>query len=263
MSRTGFITGLIISAAFHLWLFRYLPTDASAKTIGPSKHEISTVDVVDLEELQEYVIGKQIAGESSVVERQSESDMHFLPEQKYNQQPAEPTQTVELAESNKKLFSYSDEHGDFAGSMDGIERAILRINWGSTAQAIATLRACDMRLVILEPDGSISRELMPVSASLWQVRPLAVQAGLRYSDAIRLVNNVPAFTSARVYTKTGSGQSLAVLMPVDLEKMIETKKITYIYQRGLEMRDVSTFGGYFSIHNGNVDFVIDKIQLRR
>ena len=255
MSRAGLITGLILSAVFHLWLFRYLPSDVSAANIDPDRYAIPTVDVVEIEESQEYVTEQQRANEPSAADLQ--------PEQEYSQRPVEATQTVELAESNKKLFSHSDEQGDFAGSAEGIERPILRINWGSTAQAIATLRACDMRLVILEPDGSISRELMPVSASLWQVRPLAVQAGLRYSDAIRLVNNVPAFTSARVYTKTGSGQSLAVLMPVDLEKMIETKKITYIYQRGLEMRDVSTFGGYFSIHNGNVDFVIDKIQLRR
>lgn len=255
MSRTGLIAGLIISAVLHLWLFRYLPSNALAKTVNPAKHNIATVDVVRIEESQQQVAQQQEVNEPSVVSRQ--------PEQEYNQQPVEPIQTVELEESNKKLLSQSDKQGDFAGSTNGIERPILRINWGSAAQATVTLRACALKLVILEPDGSIGHELVPGSAGSWQATRLIVEAGLRYSDSIRLVGNVPAFASARAYTKSGSGQSLAVLMPVNIEKMIEAAKLTYAYQQGLRMRDIATFGGYFSTNTGNVDFVIEKIQLRR
>ena len=255
MSRAGLITGLILSAVFHLWLFRYLPTDVSAANIDPDRSAIHTVDVVEIEESQEYVTEQQRANEPSVADLQ--------PGQEYNHRPVEPAQTVELAESNKQLLSNLAERGDFAGSANGIERPILRINWGSSAQAIATLQACDMRLVILEPDGSISHELVPGSAGSWQVTPLAVEAGLRYSDSLRLVGKVPAFASARAYTKPGSGQSLAVLMPVDVEKKIESAKITYAYEQGLEMQNIATFGGHFSVNDGDFGFVVGKVQLRR
>ncbi len=248
MSRIGLIAGLIISAVFHLWLFRYLPTNVSAENADPSKYEIATVDVVEMEKPQEQT-----------TEQQPEPDTQSPPESEYK----EPTQPIELAESNRELLSNSTEEGSFAGSADGIERPILRINWGSTTQAVATLRASGMRLIILGPGGTIGNELVTSSADLWQVKPLVVEAGQRYSDSLRVVDKVPAFTDAMEYINLGIGQSLAVLMPVEVEKIIETAKITYAYQHGLRMQDIATFGGYFSLNNNKVGFVVEKIQLRR
>lgn len=248
MSRIGLIVGLIISAAFHLWLFRYLPTNVSAENIDLRKSEIATVDVVQVEEPQQRT-----------AEQQLEPEIQSPPESKHEGS----TQPIELIESNKELLSNSSEEGDFAGSKDGIERPILRINWGSPIQAVAVLRASGMRLVILGPGGTIGNELVPGSTDLWYVKPLAVEAGQRYSDSLRVVDKVPAFTSAKTFIRPGSGQSLAVLMPIDMEKMIETAKIAYAYQQGLRMQNIATLGGYFSLNNSDVDFMIKKIQLRR
>lgn len=248
MSRTGLIAGLIISGMFHLWLFRYLPANVSAEDVGPSKYEIATVEVVELEKPQEQT-----------TEQQPKYDVQPPLESEYK----ESTQPIKLTESNKELLSNSDKEGDFGGSTDGIERPILRINWGSTAQAMSTLRTSGMRLVILGTGGAIGKELVPGSANLWQVKPLAVEADQRYSDSLRVVDKVPAFASAKTFIRPGSDQSLAVLIPVDVEKMIETAKITYAYQQGLKMRDIATFGGYFSSNKSKVDFIIEKIQLRR
>ena len=82
MSRTGLITGLIISAVLHLWLFRYLPSNAFAEAVDSAEHKITTVDVVEIKELQQQVVQQQKANEPSVTKRQTE--------QKYNQQPVEP-----------------------------------------------------------------------------------------------------------------------------------------------------------------------------
>ena len=120
-----------------------------------------------------------------------------------------------------------------------------------------------MRLVVLDSKGTIGDEVVPDSANLWQMKPLVVDAHQRYSDSLRVVDKVPAFASAKKFLPLGSGQSLAVLIPLDVEKMIETAKMTYAYQQGLKMQEIATFGGYFSSNKNNVDFVIEKIQLRR
>ena len=248
MSRKGLIAGLIISGMFHLWLFRYLPMEATAENIDPSEYQIAKVDVVEIKKPKQQT-----------TEQQPEPEIKSAPES----EPEEPKQPIELAESNRELLSNTVEEGSFAGSADGIERPILRINWGSTTQAVSTLRASGMRLVILRPGGTIGNELLANSKDSWQVKPLAVEPDQRYSDSLRVVDKVPAFASAKTFIRPGSDQSLAVLIPVDVEKMIETAKITYAYQQGLRMQDIATFGGYFSLNNSRVDFVIERIQLRR
>ena len=248
MSRTGLIAGLIISGVFHLWLFRYLPMNAFADDVDPAQNKITTVDVVKVSKPQE-----------KTTEQHPEPGKQSPPASEYE----EPTPLIELVESNKESLSKSVEEGSFAGSANGIERPILRVNWGSSTQAVATLRASGMKLVILGPGGIIGNELVPVSSDLWEVKPLAIEAGQRYSDSLRVVDNVPAFSSARIYIKPGSGQSLAVLMPVGMEKIIETARITHAYQQGLGMQDIATFGGCFFVNNGKVDFMIKKLQLRR
>lgn len=248
MSRIGLIAGLIISVMLHFWLFRYLPTEASAENIDPHKYEIAAVDVVEVKKPQQ-----------DTIEQQPEIEIQSTPESEYK----ELVQSIELEESNKELYSSSTTEGDFAGSTNGAEQPLLRINWDSSSQAIAVLRASGMRLVTLGSGGTIGNELLPDSMDSWQLKPLAINADQRYSDSLRVVDKVPAFASAKTVVRFGSDQSLAVLIPVDVEKMIETAKITYVYQQGLGMKDIATFGGYFSLNNNEVDFVIEKIQLRR
>jgi hypothetical protein len=248
MSKLGLILGLTVSILLHGWLLLRPVTSAKAKEM-PTK--VAMVDVAKLPAPKEKAVVKQ-------------------QQQKLQQKPVEKKQVKveppkveapKLVASNKQRVAKEQPKGDFAGNSNGNEEPLVRINWGDVHSAMALLKSSGMRLVVYESDGSVTQEVLPGSER-FTLTTLAVKPSERYSDNIRIVDKVPAFAGIRTSLMLSSSRRLAVLVPVEIERMVETAKISEASRRGLSMKDIKVLGGRFDLAGGEVRFVIDKIQLR-
>ena len=83
-----------------------------------------------------------------------------------------------------------------------------------------------------------------------------------HGNSLRIVDNVPAFAAIKNSLKIPSSDHLAVLVPVNIERIIESAKITEVSRRSLSLRDVKVLGGRFNVADGKVIFIIEKVLLR-
>jgi hypothetical protein len=255
MSKFGITIGLILSAILHAWLFRYGIKPAQSASPQHPETPISAVAAVEIAKLtqSEELPKPQHVPEVAVKQ----------PEQKpiEKQTPPPPVEIPQLVESGKKQTTDQDNPGDFAGSAEGPADPVVRINWGSLTNAVSILDTSGMKLVIYESGGSVKKQVVIDGASV-SIKPLQIDQTTRYSDSLRIVDKVPAFAAIKNSLKIPSADHLAVLVPVSVERIIESAKITEISKRSLSLRDVKVLGGRFNVTGGKVIFIIEKVLLR-
>ena len=248
MSKMGLILGLVVTVLVHGWLL--LGPVASAVTAEMPK-EVAMVDVMKMPQPKEQPVAKQKP------KKQQEK-----PVEKKQVKVEPPKVTApKLVESNKSRVAKEQPKGDFAGKSDGIVDPVVRINWPDTDSAIALLKSSGMKLVIYEQDGSVTNQVLFEDGS-FSIATLQIKPSESYSDNLRIVDRVPAFAAIKKSLMLSATRRLAVLVPVDIEQMVESAKISEASRRGLSMKDIKVLGGRFDLASGRVRFVIDKIQLR-
>jgi len=251
MSKFGITIGLILSAILHAWLFRYgiNPNQtANAQPLDNLDPAIATVDIAKLAE-PEQLPKPQIF---------EDDQLKLKPEEK---QTPLPVEVPELANSGKKQTTTTDTSGDFAGTSDGIAEPVVRINWGRIDNAVSVLNTSGMKLVIYESTGSVKKQVV-IDRVVAAIKPLHLDSTISYSDNLRIVDNVPAFAAIRNSLKISPSDRLAVLIPVDVERVIESAKIAEVSKRSLSLTDVKVLGGRFILADGKLNFIIEKVLLR-
>ncbi len=274
MSRPIFILGLIVSIAAHGWLLwgpGFSGEEAAAAATGAVERRM-TVDVVVAPPAPpkppappETVAEPTIPAASPVkapapapAAAAAKPQPVPKPVAPPAADPAPPAPTPALAQTHRPAPA-ANEGGDFSGRTDAAHRAAVRIDWGTTADAMEVLAAGGMKLVILQPDHSFATELTPV-AGAWRVRPFETVAGVRYSNGLRVVDRVAAFGGAGA--GLGAEQRLAVLIPVDVERQMQAAQHQAAARKGLTLAQVRTFGGRFAVAAAGVRFHVTRIQHR-
>ena len=149
--------------------------------------------------------------------------------------------------------------GDLAGRPTGRTAPPLRIDWGSAPQAQRVIDAGGMQIVVLDgPPGTPSiREQVEPDGSSWSRRPYRPRS--RYSNRIRIVDDVPAFTAVRRAVGVGGQQRLAVLLPLEIERLVQTAQLQAAFRNGLTMEEIRHFAGRFVVEHGRIDFRITHV----
>jgi hypothetical protein len=254
MSKFGLIIGLIFSVVLHAWLFRY---------------GVSAVDTLSVNELEQTEVATAMVDVAKIAKSHDSQNVEEVavnePEPVVEKVESQPERTVaqlpELVESGKRQVSNQDQSGDFAGHTDGVSDPVVRINWGDLKSAVSILDSSGMKLVIYESGGSVKKQVV-IDGSTASIKPLHIDQTISYSDSLRIVDNVPAFAAIINSLKIPSADHLAVLVPVNVERIIESAKITEVSRRSLSLRDVKILGGRFNVADGKVIFIIEKVLLR-
>ena len=137
----------------------------------------------------------------------------------------------------------------------------MRINWGSDAEAMAVVGKAHMRFVLLDPQQNTVAELTQDEHGKWHRQERLTATLTRYSSNLRIVDRVPAFRSfCNTFLQTD--ERLAVMVPLTIERSIETAKISAAAQRGLSLAQIEIFGGAFALTGDSVGFRIDRLVER-
>lgn len=149
--------------------------------------------------------------------------------------------------------------GDFSGLNDVDKRPELRIDWGTSAEAISIMDAAGLRLVVLSGGGSIVAE---VSFDVDTWRRLDGQASdlSTYSNRVRLVDSTPAFAFASGLRR--GDERLAILIPLSIEHMLKTEQVKSATNAGIESSRIRSFYGRFYLANDRVEFSISELERR-
>jgi len=159
------------------------------------------------------------------------------------------------------------ERGSFSGSLAAepdevsVEPA-LRIDWGSTFEAVRVMSAGGMRLVVIGGGGgaSIRGEVVRQGGG-WAVRGLSDGEATGYSNRLRIVDGVPAFEAAGSVKR--AGERLAVLVPPGVERMLTGARRSAVSSRGVSSGEVRAVAGRFVMRSGGVGFEVSDVLLRR
>jgi hypothetical protein len=156
--------------------------------------------------------------------------------------------------------------GDFAGDTRGLVRPTLRIDWGTPAHAQTTLRTGRMQLVILHGRGptlAITHELEDEDDT-WRRRAYQPSLGTtRFSNRLRIVDDVPAFRNIRAAARLDGRERLAVLVPVPIETLFETGQLEAAIRHGLALEEISSIAGRFTVDRAGVlAFEVTDVQER-
>jgi len=262
MSKGALLVGFVISIVAHVCLLYPGPTAARPKEKSPSQ-TIAAVDVVKITrakppepkpKMKSMTQEKEPLSPPKTPQSVPESikDGQSMPEA--NGQPIRQPDPVER-------YSAHSDTGSFAGSRDGEHQAALRIDWGSSTEAMQVIRTAGMRLVLLDAGRNIVAELVQDNRGQWVRRSGLGPAPVPYSTSLRIVDQVPAFRTVGGELSLGQ-ERLAVMVPMDMERAIETAKIKAATQRGLSPSEIEVFGGVFAVSGGSVSFTIDRLVER-
>ena len=259
MSRMAFGSGLVISSVIHVWLLLWGPVSAAQQ----EKEEAETpgrtiVEVVEIAfEAPRDDEPKTVEPEAQVklpaqVERDSQIEK--------KPPPPEPPPVPLVESARPKAAKESD--GDLAGRPDGVRRSMLRIDWGTSEEAVRILAAAHMKLVVLRRDNRFDREVVQ-SDGRWRIRKFRADPGVAYSNGLRIVDGVSAFSPVMAAVTPAGDERLAVLIPSELEELLTAAQIEAARRQGISVADVHTFGGRFQIGSSGVWFDITRVQTRR
>ena len=154
----------------------------------------------------------------------------------------------------------ADGQGSFAGSPEGKGGPELRIHWGDQRHALRLIAAARMRLIVLEssPAGDAARASVAIMGDQAKLAPLAASRG--YSSRVRVVHDVPAFAPIVGQLELRSPQRLAVMVPSNIETMLQSAQLTAVFRRGITLDAVKYFGGRFVTQHGKLAFEITRVQ---
>jgi hypothetical protein len=257
MSKFGLIIGLVFSVVLHAWLFRYGISNVDSPAMERSEKLDSVPATVE--------VAKVAKKQNAPSPQKQPEEVKLEPKavaQKIEKQPARKvSQLPDLTQSRAKQKTHQEKTGDFAGATNGVVDPVVRINWGNLTNAVTILDASGMKLVIYESDGSVKRQVVTNGSDV-SIEAIESIPSVRYSDSLRIVDKVPAFAAIRDSLKLSPSEHLAILVPVDVEREIESAKMTEVSRRSLSLRDVKVLGGRFNVAGGKVVFIIEKVLLR-
>jgi hypothetical protein len=152
--------------------------------------------------------------------------------------------------------------GDFAGTPDGRREPVVRIDWGPPGSARAIIEAGGMRIVVLDgrpPRPIITDELFRETDG-WRREPYRPPAGSsRFSNRLRIVDEVPAFVGIAAAVGLGGREHLAVLVPTIVERAIESARLAAVADAGLDGEEVGQVGGRFILDDRMVRFEVTHV----
>jgi hypothetical protein len=177
-------------------------------------------------------------------------------------EPPAPSPQPALAKMAEPSAGPADGRGDLAADPDGRREPELRIDWGTSAEAQAALEAGRMQVVILDSgSGAAITHVMEREGSAWQRKPYRPPiTSTRFSNRVRIVDEVPAFSRVRRTAGLAGDERLAILVPVAIERMLQSAQLEAAFRRGLTMSDVLGFGGRFTLDNGNLTVRVTHVQ---
>ena len=241
MSRGTFIVGLVVSVALHVWLMRIpvVPVASPPATI--------IVPVVETE-LAELV---QPAGAEPSI---------LLPEPDPKPEPVPPEPLPDMTSVAEAPPTRAPDRGDFAGATKAKGPPELRIDWGSGDHVLGTLDAGDMVLVVLDREGDrvVIGQKVVYDAGVWRRRPY-LPGATRYSNRLRIVDEVPAFDAVNAAVNLRGEERLAVLLPMRVERTLASAQMEAAYNSGLVMTEIDNFAGRFTLRDGALVFEITHI----
>lgn len=246
MSRVALVFGLALSLAVHVWLLR-LPTGAPTPLPLPP-----IIPIVETE--------------LAMAEPEPEPEPQVEPEPEPQPQ-AEPEPEPELPAPPpmEKVAEAPDTEleapGDYAGKADGAREPDLRINWGSAEEAQEALKVGAMVIVVLEtgPDGPVIGQQVDLHEGAWVRRPYRPQGATVYSNRLRIVDEVPAFSLVCSAIGLGLHERLAVLVPMSVERVLESAQMAAAYRSGLAMGQIESFAGRFTLKTSGLGFDITHV----
>lgn len=140
----------------------------------------------------------------------------------------------------------------------------LRIDWGDRAAVLKVLQVGNMKLAVLrnaDPGPMIVDEVAP-GGGAWSRAPYRQPASNRFSNRLRVVDDVPAFSDIRRAVRLRPDERLVVLVPSEVERTLQTAQISAAFKAGMTMESIRSFGGRFSIRDDRLEFEVSQIQTR-
>ena len=291
MSRLWLLIGLLVSASAHAWLLR--PTDGQ----DPAALATRAIAVVPIARPEPPANDPARGDADDPAPLEPEPEPTSEPEPEPEPEPAEPRtpeplpepeaeppsppappsvsedQTPssgeaslldDLADTTAPLADARPEFdapGDFAGTPQGEARPVLRIDWGSPAEAAATLDAGGMRLIVVAEAGGRLDLVGEVRG--FPARPLITSAAppRGYANRLRMLEDVPAF--AGVARELPSDRRLAVLVPREVERRLRAKVMEVLFRSGLDASEVSHIAGRWRRGSTGVDLEVTHLTRRR
>ena len=251
MSRSTFIIGLVISVALHVWLMR-IPA-------GPVALPPPTI-VVPIVETELARLDKT---EPSIPEPAPDPTPEPIAQEPTPPQPEPPVEEPlpELTKVAEAPPTQTPDPGDFAGATKAKGPPELRIDWGTGDQALDTLDAGDMILVVLDRKGDrvVIGQKVVYDAGVWRRSPYKPVGATQYSNRLRIVDQVPAFDAANAAVNLHGEERLAVLLPMRVERTLASAQMEAAYNNGLAMKEIDNFAGRFTLRDGALAFDITHI----
>lgn len=150
------------------------------------------------------------------------------------------------------------DRGRLAPGAKAPQEPVARIAWGSAQEALATLDASRMQLVVVDAElnvvGGVDRTTA-VPARIG-VPPQMVQ----YSNRVRVVDRLAGF--ADFAAVCGPSEHLAVIVPIGLDRRIEKAMDAAARREGLSRQEVAACYGRLVTQPTGVEFQIERVERR-
>jgi hypothetical protein len=296
VSRLVFLIALALSTALHVWVIRHSGADEVAR---PPVPVVPIIELAPLAPPDQAPVPEPAPEAEPVPEPEPEPEPEPLPEPDRKPEPApepqppapEPLPPVkpepepqpepepapepitppapaplpDLARVAEPDAGTIAEPGDLPGRPLELRRPGLRIDWGSDAEAFAIVAAGHMKIVILDvaDGGKTIRDEVAHSPNGWTRGPYQTLPSRTYANRLRIVDDVPAFEAVRAAARLGPRERLAVLVPVDVERMLESAQLGAAFAVGLSLDQIRGFAGHFTLSDGRLDFKITHIGKAR
>lgn len=257
MSRGIFILGLLLSAALHAWLLM-LPARPPAT---PARPVVIPVVETELARLQEDNPTPEPAAEVMPAPTPEPEPPAPEPEPAPDLPKNEPPQPPLVKSAETPATEVADA-GDFAGDPEGRQEPLLRIDWGSGREALTTIETGGMVMVVLsdDEDSPMITQQVVYDDGTWTRQPYQQTARTRFSNRLRIVDHVPAFRQVQDDVDLSGRERLAVLVPMDIERVLEAAQMEAAFHRGLVMNQIDNFAGRFALRDGRLAFDITHVR---
>ncbi len=264
MSRAFLVVGLVLSVAVHVWVLS-IPRGMTLREIAaPIIVPVVETKLAELlrPEPKPQVEVEKVAAAEPVPEPEPKQP-EPAPEPEAKPEPAQVPEPPhpELVKVAEPPEASVEEPGDFAGGDAERPAPQLRIDWGSDEEARAILDAGGMVLAVLDADGAnpvITQQVFREETG-WQRRPYQPGQTKLFSNRLRIVDHVPAFDAVCREVGLRSGERLAVVVPMRVERVLESAQMEAAFSRGLTMATIENFAGRFTLEGGRVAFVITHV----
>ncbi len=271
MSRIAMAVGLIASICLHVVLLGHAAIEKGA--IQSNTTEIPIVPVM----LQDQFVQESLPEPQPQPKAEPEPTPQpklakpappvaqpSVPLAQARQSPSLPSPAPPLTTTAAAQSATIKTKGDYAGQTDGQHQPALRINWGNAQHAQKVLEQGQMKLVIIDTaqgKANVTKQLV-FKDHRWHRTEFEANVRIRFSNQLRIVDDVPAFRTAASAAALDRTKHLAILVPDAVEQTLHSAQLAAAFERGLSMRQIRNFGGQFQLGSRQLNFEITQIQAR-